>query len=69
MDATTCPDCGAPAEVTGRSTLESTCGPMEHVKIVCVRQHWFLMSTRSLATAHRRGLASAPTGVATRPQR
>jgi hypothetical protein len=49
MDATTCPECGAPAEVTDRSVLESTDGPIEHVRVVCVRRHWFLMSAGSLA--------------------
>jgi hypothetical protein len=49
MDMTTCPECGAPAEVTDRTALESTDGPMEHVKILCVRRHWFLMPTAMLA--------------------
>ena len=53
MDTTTCPECGAPAEVTQRSALESTDGPMEHVKIQCVRRHWFLMPTAMLAAAIR----------------
>ena len=48
MDATTCPDCGAPAEVTDRCAMESTDGPIEHVRVICVRRHWFLMSTESL---------------------
>jgi hypothetical protein len=49
MDTTTCPECGAPAEVTNRSALESTDGPVEHVKLQCVRRHWFLMPTFLLA--------------------
>jgi hypothetical protein len=49
MDATTCPECGAPAEITRRSALESTDGPVEHVKLQCVRRHWFLMPTFLLA--------------------
>jgi hypothetical protein len=48
MDTTTCPDCAAPAEVTDRSVLESTDGPIEHVKIRCVGGHWFLLSVASL---------------------
>ena len=48
MDTTTCPECGALAEVTDRSALESTGGPIEHVKIQCVRRHWFLMPAGSL---------------------
>ena len=53
MDATTCPECGAPAEITDRDVLESTDGPVEHVRVVCVRRHWFLLSTASLARGRR----------------
>ena len=53
MDVTTCPECGAPAEVTDRDVLESTDGPVEHVRVVCVRRHWFLLSTASLARGRR----------------
>ena len=49
MDTTTCPECGSPAEITERSVLESTGGPMEHVRLQCVRRHWFLMPTALLA--------------------
>lgn len=59
METTTCPECGAPAEILDRATLESTDGPIEHVKLTCVRRHWFLMSTGSLASARRRA-ADAP---------
>jgi hypothetical protein len=50
MDATTCPECRAPAEITDRFALESTDGPIEHVRLQCVHRHWFLMPTASLAT-------------------
>jgi hypothetical protein len=56
MDTTTCPECGAPAEVTDRFALESTDGPIEHVRVQCVRRHWFLCSTASLAR-HRAAVA------------
>ena len=49
MDTTTCPECGVPAEIIDRAALESTDGPMEHVKLQCVRRHWFLMPTAMLA--------------------
>jgi hypothetical protein len=49
MEMTTCPECGAPAEVRGRSVWESTAGPVEHIRIECVARHWFLMSVASLA--------------------
>jgi hypothetical protein len=66
MDTTTCPECGAPAEVTDRTALESTDGPMEHVKLQCVRRHWFLMPTAMLADltrATRPATAPAPQPV------
>jgi hypothetical protein len=52
MDITACPECDAPAEVRTRSVWESTDGPIEHVRLDCVRGHWFLMSAASLAAAH-----------------
>ena len=33
--------CGLPAEVEGRSTMRSTDGPLESVRIQCPRGHWF----------------------------
>jgi hypothetical protein len=62
MDTTTCPECGAPAEVTDRFALESTDGPIEHLRVQCVRGHWFLMSTASLAAR-----IAAPAVPAQRP--
>jgi hypothetical protein len=56
MDTTTCPECGAPAEVTDRFALEGTDGPIEHVRLQCVGRHWFLLPTASLARHH----ATAP---------
>jgi hypothetical protein len=40
-----CPDpgCGVPAEVLDRAVLESTDGPVEHVKVQCLARHIFLM--------------------------
>jgi hypothetical protein len=48
MDATTCPECGAPAEIVDRDTLDTTAGPMEIAKLYCIRSHWYLMPTSSL---------------------
>jgi hypothetical protein len=70
MDITTCPECGAPAEVTDRDALESTDGPVEHVRVLCVRRHWFLLSTASLErgrrAAHRSGRL-APSASSAKP--
>jgi hypothetical protein len=48
MDTTLCPECGASAEVQWRAVLESTDGPIEHVKLRCVRAHWFLLPVARL---------------------
>ena len=50
MDLTTCPECGNLAEIQWRDVLESTDGPVEHAKLVCVERHWFLMPVSSLAS-------------------
>ena len=42
---TTCPECGLPAEVLHRSALQSTDGPVEHVKLRCVTGRWFFMES------------------------
>ena len=54
MDLTTCPDCGALAEVLDRFVLESTDGPIDHARIRCVRGHWFLLPIEMLARTHPR---------------
>ncbi|WP_130014331.1 hypothetical protein [Serinicoccus sediminis] len=43
MDMTSCPECGAVAEVQWRDVLESTDGPVEHAKVLCLQRHWFLL--------------------------
>jgi hypothetical protein len=48
MDVVDCPECGLPAEVLDRFTLESTDGPVEMIKIRCVKGSPFLMPTASL---------------------
>lgn len=66
MDFVNCPDCGALAEITERSVLESTDGPVEHVRVSCLRWHWFLMPTELLAR-YSPVASPAPEGVAVRP--
>lgn len=44
-----CPRCGAPAAVEWHSTMISTSGPVEHVKLRCLDRHWFLMPESELA--------------------
>ncbi|MGH3978025.1 MAG: hypothetical protein ACRDRZ_03325 [Pseudonocardiaceae bacterium] len=63
MDWTTCPEleCRQPAEVQWRCVLPSTDGPIEHVKVVCLDRHWFLLSVEMLAASR----APEPAGEVT----
>jgi hypothetical protein len=38
-----CPSCALPAEVEDSSMLDSTDGPIEHLKVRCVADHRFLL--------------------------
>ena len=40
-----CPECSGPAEVEWTTTLASTDGCVEHLKILCVNRHWFLLTS------------------------
>jgi hypothetical protein len=43
-----CPTCHLPAEITDRFTLDGVPGPAEHVKVVCVRRHWYTIPIEML---------------------
>ena len=51
LDIIACPQCGAPAEITQRFWLDSTDGPIEHLKTICVSKHWL---TPRAETVHQR---------------
>lgn len=38
-----CPTCGLPAEISDRFTLSGVPGPVDHVKLICVQQHWYTL--------------------------
>jgi hypothetical protein len=48
MSWVVCPECAHPAEVTWRSEVRSTDGPIEHVKILCLMRHRFLLPSERL---------------------
>lgn len=60
MEIVDCPTCAAPAEVESSSTHFSTDGPLELVKIRCVRQHWYLLPRDMLTDAATAEVASTP---------
>ena len=47
-DTILCTQCGASARISERFRLDSTAGPVEHVKIGCERGHWFTPTVDSL---------------------
>jgi hypothetical protein len=58
LDLVVCPECFAPAEVVDRYALPSTDGPIEHVKVMCVVRHWFLLPAASLPAVPGLGVRS-----------
>jgi hypothetical protein len=50
MDMTTCPECGAPAEVRDRHVLDSTDGPVEHARVRCAQRHHFFLPVERLCS-------------------
>ncbi len=67
IEITQCPECDQVAEVTDRHVLESTHGPVEHVKVVCLARHWFLMPVARLEPAPAAAVRAAESLA--RPQR
>jgi hypothetical protein len=53
-----CPECDRLATVLDRCVLESTDGPVEHVRIRCAAGHCFFMPTAGLVPPVRMGVAS-----------
>jgi hypothetical protein len=47
-DTIPCPQCGAPAQITERFWLDSTDGPVEHLKTGCVSKHWLTLRAETL---------------------
>ena len=53
LTLTSCPQCGAPAEVTDVFTLASTHGPVPHVALWCASGHHFRMPSERLPGCER----------------
>jgi hypothetical protein len=61
-DTISCPQCGASARITERFWLASTAGPVEHLKIGCVNNHWLTPLAETFASTQ-----PDPTPAATEP--
>ena len=63
-DSIPCPQCGAPARITERFWLDSTDGPVEHLKIGCRSTHWFTPPVETIrheqVTSRDRDLVAQP---------
>jgi hypothetical protein len=49
MELVDCPTCDLPSEVESSSVLDSTDGPVEHLRIRCVLEHRFLLPRDAVA--------------------
>ena len=50
-DTIPCPECGSSARITERFWLGSTAGPVEHLRIGCVNNHWLTPLAEAIARA------------------
>ena len=50
MELTACPqpECGLPCEIEERHILESSDGPVEHIRLLCIAGHRYNMPTSML---------------------
>jgi hypothetical protein len=48
LDIVACPECSMTAALQWGARLESTDGPVDHVRVTCVNRHWFLMPADTL---------------------
>jgi uncharacterized protein YbaR (Trm112 family) len=48
LDFLACPECSMTATLQRGNQVESTDGPVDHVRITCVNRHWFLMPADTL---------------------
>lgn len=46
-----CPSCRLPAEIIDRFTLDGAPTPVEHIKLVCVNRHWYVLPVDHPAVA------------------
>ena len=63
-DSVPCARCGAPARITKRFWLDSTDGPVQHLKIVCPSEHWFTPRAETIRQAQ---VASPDPGLVAQP--
>ena len=60
-----CPQCGAEARITERFWLDSTDGPVEHLKTNCANNHWLTPRVEMVAAERLSALDRVLAGLAT----
>ena len=53
FDFVACPECSMTASLRWDNQVESTDGPVNHVRVTCVNRHWFLMPADTLTKRPR----------------
>ncbi|MBV8539406.1 MAG: hypothetical protein JO364_15620 [Pseudonocardiales bacterium] len=48
FDIVACPECSMTATMQQGNRVESTDGPIDHVRVTCANRHWFLMPADTL---------------------
>jgi hypothetical protein len=58
MQFTQCPDpaCDALAEIIDRFNLPSATGPVEHITVLCLHRHWFMLPVAMSVRVRRSGV-------------
>jgi hypothetical protein len=62
-----CPTRGFPPEVSDRFTLGGAPGPVEHVKVVCVRRHWYTLPVDMFPVSPPVSQDMSTSGMTTQP--
>ena len=68
LELAVCPECGGVAEVVTRFSLGSTDGPVEHVRLVCVMRHGFVMPAQRVTPWPVADPVSTAPGTVRRPR-
>ena len=58
-----CPTCGLPAEITDRFELGGAPEPIEHVKVVCIRRHWYTLPVDMLPASAPLSAHTSTSGI------
>ncbi len=66
LNLVACPECSMAATLQWANRVESTDGPVDHVRVTCVNRHWFLMPADTL-TERTRITEAGPTHPSSGP--